>query len=190
MKTVRVITGKAKGHKLKVPHKARPITDRMKSSLFSVLANDVKNKRILDLFAGSGALGIEALSRGAKYCKFVDISRYAKIDIENNLEKTGLEDKAKVTRQKVTPFLHNQEDEDFDIVFTDPPYDFYKHGAQRVSHHINDIIPLVSVGGGIILKHPSDIEEFNVNECLKKADRRDFGKNSITIWVKMKEISY
>jgi len=185
--TIRVITGSAKGIPLKVPHKARPITDRAKSSLFSVIGPDIIDKRVLDLFAGSGSLGIEALSRGAQHCVFVDISKYAKEDIENNLKKTKLSGKASVTQQPVFTFLNNQPEESFDIVFTDPPFNFYKPGkrglALTLTSLLNHIHRLVPQGGAVILKHPTttalpELKGFTL------ADTRDFGASTVTIWVK------
>lgn len=186
--TIRVIAGSAKGIPLKVPHKARPITDRAKSSLFSVIGPDIVDKKILDLFAGSGSLGIEALSRNAQHCVFVDISKYSEEDIKDNLKKTRLSSKARVTQQPVFIFLNDQEEESFDIIFADPPFDFYKSGKKSgeeiVTALLDHIHHLVPQRGAIILKHPvtinpPDLKDFTI------ADTRSFGSSTVTIWVRI-----
>lgn len=180
--TIRVIAGSSKGIPLKVPHKARPITDRAKSSLFSVIGPDVIDKRILDIFAGSGSLGIEALSRGAQHCVFVDISKYATEDIIDNLKKTKLSSKASITQQPVSTFLNDQPEESFDIIFADPPFHFYKSGKKTLVTLLNRIHHLVPKGGALILKHPvtiipPELQDFTI------ADTRNFGSSTVTIWV-------
>lgn len=182
--TIRVITGSARGTKLRVPHEARPISDRAKSSLFSVIGSDIVNKKILDLFAGSGTLGIESLSRGAEHCTFVDADRYAAKDIRFNLEKTHLLDKSTIRRQKALHFLNDQPQESFDIVFMDPPFDFYGERGGRTAHLLEEVERVIPPGGGIILKHPKDLKLPEL-DALELADSRNFGASTVTIWVKM-----
>jgi 16S rRNA (guanine(966)-N(2))-methyltransferase RsmD len=179
----RIITGTAKGIELKVPHKARPISDRAKSSIFSVIGPDIVDKRILDLYAGSGSLGLEALSRGASWCTFVEASKFGVKDIKDNIEKCGFEEIAHATRQKVLPFLNNLTEE-YDIVFADPPYNFYKERTDRAGMLIEKIERVIPEGGAIVLKHPSSLElpEF---ETLTLADQRKFGTNTVSLWVKV-----
>lgn len=183
---LRVITGTAKGCKLDCPPDARPMTDRAKSALFAVLADDIKDKRILDLFAGSGSLGIEALSRGAKTATFVDDSREATIIIKQNLFKSKLLEKAQIFNRRASQFITIQEPNSFDIVFLDPPYDFYNQGKKKITKFLLRLIPLIPAGGAIILKHPPELDISQLDESLIVADKRSFGKNSITIWVKIK----
>lgn len=119
---MRVITGKAKGRRLKsVPGKGtRPITGRAKSALFSILGSDVIGSRFLDLFAGTGQVGIEALSRGATEAIFVERSGAAWRTIRENLAHTRLEAEARVVRTDVFEFL-NRDAEPFDYVYVAPP---------------------------------------------------------------------
>lgn len=184
--TIRVIAGSAKGIPLKVPHKARPITDRAKSSLFSVIGPDIIDKKILDLFAGSGSLGIEALSRNAQHCVFVDISKYAEEDIKDNLEKTKLSGRARITQQPVFTFLNDQKEANFDIIFADPPFDFYKFkkksGKRNLTVLLDHINHLVPQGGAIIIKHPATIPPPEL-KGYTIADTRSFGSSTVTIWV-------
>lgn len=120
---MRVITGTAKGARLKTPEglNTRPTTDRVKEGLFSILQFEIEGRRVLDLFAGSGQLGIEALSRGAESAVFVDASPAAVKLVQENLKTTKLAEKARVVRSDYLTFLKNTK-ETFDIIFLDPPY--------------------------------------------------------------------
>lgn len=123
---MRVIAGTAKGTRLgPVPPGARPVSDRAREGLFSSLGDGVLNARVLDLFAGSGALGIEALSRGSGDAMFADQSRRACDVIRDNLRRTQLDGRATVVRSDILSLLRRRTaDEDpFDLVFCDPPYD-------------------------------------------------------------------
>lgn len=123
---MRVISGKARGTKLSSIESitTRPTLDRVKESLFNILQEDVKQKVILDLFAGSGALGIEALSRNAKYVVFCDNNKQAIQMIKTNLEKTRLIEKTEIVNMdyKKCIELLNAKKQKFDLIFLDPPY--------------------------------------------------------------------
>jgi 16S rRNA (guanine966-N2)-methyltransferase len=120
---MRVIAGRAKGHRLQpVPgDTTRPITDRVKEALFNILSTDVVGARILDLFAGTGAVGIEALSRGAGHVVFVDKSPLALRTVRANLLHTRLEDYATVIRADAFKFLTRPTQESFDLIYVAPP---------------------------------------------------------------------
>jgi len=122
---MRVISGAARGIPLKTLEgdKTRPTTDKVKESMFNVIQFDVEDARVLDLFAGSGGLGIEALSRGAKEAVFVDQNRNAVRIIGQNLKATKLESSAKVICSDHLRFIKTYTGEPFDIVFLDPPYE-------------------------------------------------------------------
>ena len=119
---MRVITGSARGKRLKeLPGMAtRPTTDRVKEGLFSALQFDIEGRRVLDLFAGTGQLGIEALSRGAECAVFVERRRDALQVIRENLEACGMTDKARVVNGDAMSYLKSGEK--FDLIFLDPPY--------------------------------------------------------------------
>lgn len=121
---VRIIAGSAKGAKLAVvPRGVRPVSDRAREGLFSSLADRVPGARVLDLFAGTGALGIEALSRGAANATFVDRDPGAIAAIRSNLERTHLSDRARVIRSDVSGFLTRTSNrEPVDLCMLDPPY--------------------------------------------------------------------
>ena len=120
---MRVITGSARGMKLKTLDglDVRPTTDQVKESVFSIIQFEVEGARVLDLFAGSGQLGIEALSRGAQSAVFTDSSRAAVSVVKENLEHTRLAEKATVRNEDAIGFLKLTKDV-FDIAFLDPPY--------------------------------------------------------------------
>lgn len=120
---MRVITGSARGRRLRaVPGETvRPTAQRVKEAMFSIIQFDIEGRRVLDLFAGSGQLGIEALSRGAREAVFVDNSRTAIAVVHDNLRHTRLEDRAVVLPSDALGFLCSRP-EPFDIVLLDPPY--------------------------------------------------------------------
>ena len=120
---MRVISGFARGTKLVSPQgmDVRPTLDRVKESVFSMLYGKIEGAIVLDLFAGTGALGIESLSRGAAECHFVDLSRKSLESVKFNLEKTRLSDKAVLFQKSAEDFLKCTS-KNFDIVFVDPPY--------------------------------------------------------------------
>ncbi len=123
---MRVIAGLAKGLQLKAPNtsKVRPAADKVKGAIFNILG-DISGSRVLDLFAGSGSVGIEALSREAQHCIFVETDKKTASFIKNNLAHCKLEKKATIliqTVNKALPWLEKQK-QSFDLIFVDPPYD-------------------------------------------------------------------
>lgn len=122
---MRVVSGSARGRRLKAPRnqaKTRPMADKIKEALFSSLASlGVQPQRILDLYAGSGGVGIEALSRGGEWCDFVDRDRTAIETIRDNLKTTGFEDVSAVHQTTIENWV-NAAKEPYDFVILDPPY--------------------------------------------------------------------
>ena len=131
---LRIVAGTVKGRRLKIPsgENVRPTQDRIRESLFNILGSDLNGQQVLDLFAGSGALGIEALSRGAAYTLFID-SRHACVQtIQDNLLKCGFQEEAGVIQGKLPGDLgkikKNALPERYDVVFLDPPYNLWDKG--------------------------------------------------------------
>ena len=120
---MRIITGSKRGKKLVTleGEQVRPTTDRVKESLFNILQFQLEGRRFLDLFAGSGQIGLEALSRGAGFCVFVDAAKDSIRVVEQNLRSTGLGDHAKVVNADFGAYLSTCR-ERFDLAFLDPPY--------------------------------------------------------------------
>jgi 16S rRNA (guanine966-N2)-methyltransferase len=162
---MRVITGISKGARLKTPQgrERRPTADRVKEAVFSIIQFEIEGRRVLDLFAGSGQMGIEALSRGAAEAVFVDKSPAAQKIIKENLIHTKLLDKSRAVAEDFASFLRQTEDV-FDIVFIDPPYGqslvaaALELSAEHVSRHGVIICeaakkaPLPQEAGGFELK--------------------------------------
>ncbi len=157
---MRVIAGSAGGINLTVPKRGvRPTMDRVKAAIFSSLGGSVADARILDLFAGSGALGIEALSRGASSAVFVEQDRQSTEIIERNLAKAKL--KGRVRQQDVFDLLrHVPGAKTFQIIFADPPYEKTKDGESYTEKLVtNEVLPrlLDSSGVFVLEKRPNEI---------------------------------
>ena len=123
MSSPRIIAGKARGIRLKdVPGDiTRPITDRVKEALFNIFGADIQDAVFLDLFGGTGSVGIEALSRGAQLVRFIDLNRAAITVIKGNLKTTHLEEKAQVIQSDAFAYLKSRPDQVFDYVYIAPP---------------------------------------------------------------------
>jgi 16S rRNA (guanine966-N2)-methyltransferase len=157
---MRVIAGSAGGIRLAVPKRGvRPTMDRVKAAIFSSLGEAVINARVLDLFAGSGGLGIEALSRGASSAIFVEDDRQSVEAIERNLAKTNL--KGRVRCQDVFDFLGQATNNDtFQIILADPPYGRSERGESHADKLLNnETLPQLLDRNGVLVleKKPADI---------------------------------
>lgn len=159
---MRVVTGEAKGRKLKAPKTTgtRPIIDRVKTALFDILSTRVEDARFLDLFAGTGSVGIEALSRGAASATFVEMSHSVLRLVRENLKITGLADRAQTIHADAFKFLQNCQDEkghtnsQYDIIYVAPPQ-YHEMAARALS--ILDTSPLVVESGLVIIQiHPKE----------------------------------
>ncbi len=179
--SVRVITGTAKGRRLQVPKVAglRPTSDRARETLFNVLAPRLRAARVLDMFAGCGAVGIEALSRGAEAAVFVERAAAAIVVIEANLELCRLSAVASVVRADWRRGIDRLAagEARFDIVFLDPPYDW--DGAHTCVGAIHEA-GLLAADGVAVIEHrrkrqPEEVEGFEV------ARRLDVGDTSFAI---------
>ena len=149
---MRVIAGTAKGVTLKTPDGliTRPTADRVKEAVFSILHFDIPGARVLDLFGGTGQLGIEAISRGASTCDFIDANAGACKIICENLRRTKFEAKGTVMRSDYKAFL-SQCRKKYDIIFLDPPYanDFLENSLNLISE-----IDILQSGGIIVTERP------------------------------------
>lgn len=180
---MRVITGIARGRKLIAPEglDVRPTTDKVKEAIFSAVQFELDGAYVLDLFAGSGQMGIEALSRGAKRAVFVDNSLKAIRCVNENLRNTGLARHAEVINRDSYDFI-KQTAQKFNIIILDPPY---RYG------HIANLLPFagkkLADGGCIICEYESDAEEPTAPEgtLLRKTYR--YGKINVTIFVRPAE---
>jgi 16S rRNA (guanine966-N2)-methyltransferase len=179
---MRIIAGKAGRIAIKVPSAvARPTTDFVRQAVFSILGEGVVDARVLDLFAGSGALGLEALSRGAASCVFVDEHRQACAVIAENLTKTRL-DGGRAVKAEVLSWL-KRELASYDLIFADPPYWKY-HGDKD---HVGDLLksglllPRLAEGGRIIAEVSAN-QKSPEGEGLVLTDRREYGSSAILFY--------
>ena len=149
---MRVITGKARGTVLKTPDglATRPTTDRVKEALFSIIHFDIPDAEVLDLFAGTGQLGIEALSRGARHAVFVDVQDQACKLVKENLQRAKLQEQAQVIKGEYTQYLRNC-GKKFSIIFLDPPYseEFLEKSLNLITE-----IDILQSGGIIVTERP------------------------------------
>ena len=148
-----VITGTARGRRLKEPVglETRPTADRVKEGIFSSIQFEIEGRRVLDLFGGTGQMGIEALSRGAAHCTFVDLRKEAVGIIRDNLALTGLAGRAAVVQADYQAFLSRCR-ETFDVIFLDPPYN---SGMLEKALETITAIDIVSENGIIVCENGS-----------------------------------
>ena len=181
---MRVISGLKKGHKLKAPKglEVRPTEDKIKESLFNILGNIDKDSLVLDLFAGSGSIGIEFLSRGAKTCYFVDISPNSISYIKDNLSHTGLNESANVIKSDSVKAIKqlNNRNLKFDYIYLDPPF---KHNELllKVINTFNNY-PILNSDGLIMIEHESELILEDKMFSFKKIDERGYGSKTISFF--------
>lgn len=174
---MRIIAGTARGARLKAPRglETRPTADRIKESLFSILGASVLDKSVLDIFAGTGALGLEALSRGARSAVFID--RATGDIIEGNAAHTKLSERSKIFRGDVFAVLKklSASGERFDLVFLDPPY---KKGLAERALILLDELSLVDEGGIVVAEHGTDENMLLSFTHLKHVREERYGKTT------------
>ncbi len=173
---MRVIAGSARGLRLVAPHDSatRPVADRVKETCFGILADRVADASVVDLYAGSGALGIEALSRGAASCVFVERGREALAAIRQNLAQTGFGDRAELAGVEVARFLASAAGRRFDLAFLDPPY-----AERAILAPLERLLPCLTMGAMVVVKHfwRTTIPEL---DGLTRWRERRFGETVLT----------
>jgi len=182
MTRLRVIAGTAKGRRLNlVPGDiTRPITDRVKESLFNILRADLPGSVFLDLFAGTGSVGIEALSRGAKLVRFVDKNKPAIDTIRENIRLTRFEERCEVLQIDAYNMLARNPDMQFDYVYIAPPQynDIWKQALLKI-----DAAPnwMVDDGWAIVQIHPKEYEAVDLVN-LSEFDQRKYGNTLLVFY--------
>lgn len=179
---MRVISGTARSVPLRTIDglSTRPTTDRVKTSMFNLIQFEIEGREALDLFAGSGALGIEALSRGAKSAVFVDQNPAAVGVIRENLAKTRLGERAEIVRSEALLYLETSRKR-FDLIFLDPPYaeKLLENALKRISE-----IDILKSGGIIICERPAEKPGCGELPGLRLAADRRYGKSAVTLYRK------
>lgn len=179
---MRVIAGEAKGRKLRtVPSShVRPITDRVKESLFNIIGPDIQGATFLDLFAGTGSVGIEALSRGGEWVQFVDRDRRAVDTVHANLKLTGMHDRARVLRADSFSFLQGPVDRVFHYVYIAPPQ--YRGLWSRALREVDAQPEWLADDAWVIAQiHPTEYEDQPL-ENLVLFDRRQYGSTLLVFY--------
>lgn len=178
--SIRVITGIAKGRKLAVPTGAKPLTDRIKTSIFDSIRELIPGSKVLDLYAGSGAFGIEALSRGAKSATFVELSSKGAQIIKENLFKVGFDTRGTVVKQNAMTFLQESEnEEEYDIVFFDPPFE----KAYKVDFGLAKNV--LKPGGIAIFRYPKSLKKEVESRGLEQIQKKKYGRSIVGYYRKL-----
>ena len=177
---MRVITGSVKGKRLVTPEgkDIRPTPERVKEAIFSALQFDIEGRRVLDLFAGSGQLGIEALSRGAASAVLVDSALSSVKIAKKNIELCDFEDKARVVHSNYASFCAMSRDT-FDIVFLDPPYN-----AGILPSALKAVMPLLSDYATVVCEHPPEVKLDESVGSFKICRTYRYGKILLTVYRK------
>ena len=167
---MRIIAGSLGGRVFESPgtHKIHPMSDRVKGALFNVLG-DVDDLAVLDAFAGSGALGFEAASRGAKHVTLIDNDRVAQKTIEQNIQILGLTRVVKLIKASANAWLSTTKEVQFDIVLCDPPYDNLQHSL------LTRLAEKVATQGVIVFSLPPKAEVSLPETIFKRAAAKDYG---------------
>jgi len=182
--SLRVVTGSAKGRTLRdVPgDSTRPVTAMVKQALFNILAGDVQDSNWLDLFGGTGAIGIEALSRGAAFVRFMDLNRNAVETMKWNLEHTGLTAQAEVRRGDAFAMLAAAPDRQFDYVYIAPPQ--YKEMWSRALLLLDGNPGWLSEGAWAIVQiHPREYQKLKLQN-LDEFEERKYGSTLLLFYEK------
>jgi 16S rRNA (guanine966-N2)-methyltransferase len=180
--TLRVIAGKARGRRLlTVPgDSTRPITDRTKESLFNILGPDVEESSWLDLFGGTGSVGIEALSRGAAYVRFIDLQRQAVDTIKANLHTTGFTRQAEVLRMDAFTHLEQTPDRQFEYAYIAPPQ--YKQMWERALLLLDQRPAWLAPDAWVIVQiHPVEYREMALTN-LSEIEQRKYGSTLLIFY--------
>ena len=174
---MRIIAGKFKGLNIKTINDAstRPMMSRAREGIFNSLQNDFDDSLVLDLFAGSGSLGIEALSRGASFVTFVDTSTDCKKIIDKNL--SDIDQNYTVLVLSVSDYI-TQSEKKFDIIFYDPPYSLI---VNEINSDLNTIHNLMSENSKLIIHRHKSSEQFVYPEGLELHKEKKYGQSNITI---------
>lgn len=177
---MRITGGEARGVRLYAPKsvRVRPTSDRVRGALFQLLGNAVQDAHVLDLYAGTGALGIEALSRGAAAADFVEQNARLCETVDSNLEHTGFTHQAKVYRMRVEQALPALEGP-YQLVLADPPYDLA---------NMNQMIELLSrpglvdTNGVVVIEHSKRVTVPDAWGALQRRDQRRYGDTELSIY--------
>lgn len=174
---VRIISGKFGGRKIQAPDNSRthPMSERIRNALFNSIGTEIQDAAVLDVFAGTGAIGLEALSRGARQVTFIEKDRIAQKVLMENIQSLGVNNTTEVIRASLAGWLSTYQGEGFDIIFADPPY----HDTQFST--VSRLFSLLKPGGLMVLSHPGRGEEPTGTGVIV-VDHRSYGNAFLTFY--------
>ena len=184
MTSIRVISGKYGGRKLDAPHetnhRTKPMGERIRNAVFNRIGGEIQDARVLDAFAGTGAVGLEALSRGAAHVTFVERDRIAQKILLNNIERLSANDQSDVISTSISNWLETVSGEEYDIIFADPPY------ADPQFSTVSRLFGLLKPNGLMVLSHPGRGEGPNLTNGIVVVDNRSYGNAQLTSFRRVK----
>lgn len=174
---IRIIAGRFGGRVIAAPdgRTTHPMSERVRNALFNSLDVAVQDAKVLDAFAGTGSVGIEALSRGARSVTFVERDRVAHAILRENIARLSIEDETKAIRAGVASWIETNGGEQFDLIFVDPPY----HNSQFST--VSALFVLLKPGGTMILSHPGR-GEVPIQNGIVVVDNRSYGNAFLTFF--------
>ena len=174
---IRIISGRFGGRKLEAPTTSRthPMSERARGAMFNSLASLTDGAEVLDAFAGTGSVGLEALSRGAAHVTFIERDRIAQKVLDANITTLGVDEQAKVIKTTVANWLETAGEQQFDLIFADPPY----HDPQLST--ASKLLSLLKPGGYMVLSHPGRGEVPTKNGVVV-VDNRSYGNAFLTFY--------
>jgi 16S rRNA (guanine966-N2)-methyltransferase len=174
---VRIISGAYGGRKIEAPDNRRthPMSERIRNALFNSIGTLVDGANVLDAFAGTGAVGLEALSRGARHVTFVEKDRIAQKILAKNITTLDVDEQATIVRTTVHNWLTSAESTEYDVIFADPPY----HDTQFST--VSELFGLLKIGGLMVLSHPGR-GEIPTKTGVVVVDNRSYGNAYLTFY--------
>ncbi len=176
MTFVRIISGKYGSRKIEAPDnsKTHPMGERVRNGMFNRIASEIKAADVLDTFAGTGAIGLEALSRGARHVTFVERDKIALKILSKNIVLLQAEDQAEIVRTSVNSWIETKSDTHYDIIFADPPYDDLQLST------VSKLFSLLKPNGLMVLSHTGRGEVPNLENGIVVVDNRSYGNAHLT----------
>ena len=178
MTQIRVIAGKYGGRKIDAPDfsnsRTKPMGERIRNAMFNRIGEEIRGARVLDAFAGTGSVGLEALSRGASFVTFVERDKIAQKILQKNVLSLGAENESEIIRTTVNNWLETAEPEMYDIILADPPY----HDLQLST--VSRLFGLLKPKGLMVLSHTGRGEGPNLENSIVVVNNRSYGNATLT----------
>jgi len=174
---IRIISGEFGGRLIDAPEGRRmhPMGERIRNALFNSIGSEIKGAQVLDAFAGTGSIGLEALSRGAEYATFVERDKLLQKILAGNIARLGVEERTALIRTSVANWLATKDETKFDIIFADPPYNDVQFST------VAELLGLLKPGALMVLSHPGKGEVPTKNGVVV-VDNRSYGNADLTFY--------